>query len=232
MFINYFQISGVGIIAAGAVVLADVGEYDHFMEGRILAPPIVLIVAGAIVFLVAFLGCFGAIRESHPMLIAFAVSLLVIFILELAVGISAAVFKSDFQVIMKDTLRTSLNNYSRYEKDRMAWATMQSKLNCCGVDGPYDWLGPNSQDKAMPVSCCHPTREGAEPPNEAQCRTAQATDIYVWQDGCYYKLKEIVNTGAKVLIGVGIGIAFIELVGIVLACWLASVIKNEQGESK
>lgn len=51
-------------------MLADVGEYSHFMEGRILAPPIVLIVVGAIVFIVAFLGCFGAIRESYYLLMA------------------------------------------------------------------------------------------------------------------------------------------------------------------
>lgn len=63
----------MGIIVAGALVLADVGEYSHFVEGRILAPPVVLIVAGAIVFLVAFLGCFGAIRESHSLLIAVSI---------------------------------------------------------------------------------------------------------------------------------------------------------------
>lgn len=50
--------------------MADVGEYNHFMESRILAPPVVLIVAGAIVFIVAFLGCFGAVREKPNILIA------------------------------------------------------------------------------------------------------------------------------------------------------------------
>lgn len=35
-----------------------------------MGPPIVLIVAGSIVFIIAFLGCFGAIRESYNMLLA------------------------------------------------------------------------------------------------------------------------------------------------------------------
>jgi len=52
------------------VVLADVGEFTYFMEGRIMAPPIVLIVAGSIVFVIAFLGCYGAIKEHYNMLIA------------------------------------------------------------------------------------------------------------------------------------------------------------------
>lgn len=51
-------------------MLADVGEFTHFVEGRILAPPIILIIAGAIVFIIAFLGCYGAIKEHYNMLIA------------------------------------------------------------------------------------------------------------------------------------------------------------------
>lgn len=64
------QVSGLALIIAGAVVYADVGEFSHFMESRILAPPIVLIIAGIIIFLIASLGCYGAIRESYYMLIA------------------------------------------------------------------------------------------------------------------------------------------------------------------
>ncbi|KAG5882059.1 hypothetical protein JTB14_007721 [Gonioctena quinquepunctata] len=60
-----FAISGIGLIIAGSLVLSDVGEFGYFLESRILAPPVVLIVAGCIVFLVASLGCYGAIRESY-----------------------------------------------------------------------------------------------------------------------------------------------------------------------
>jgi len=55
---------------AGAWVLADISEFDHFVESRIMAPPIVLIVAGSIVFAIAFLGCYGAIKEHYNILIA------------------------------------------------------------------------------------------------------------------------------------------------------------------
>lgn len=51
-------------------MLGDISEFNHFVEGRIIAPPIVLIVAGAIVFLIAFLGCYGALKEHYNMLIA------------------------------------------------------------------------------------------------------------------------------------------------------------------
>lgn len=50
------------------MVLADLNEFGHFLEGKITAPPIVLIVTGAVIFLIASLGCYGAIRESPKML--------------------------------------------------------------------------------------------------------------------------------------------------------------------
>lgn len=115
------------------------------MEGRILAPPVVLIVAGCIVFLVASLGCYGAIRESYYMLMAvrpkpktsksnfenffqFALCLLIILIIELAVGIAAAVYKNDFQMTMKDLMKSSMQRFENSKGDRTAWNNIQTKV--------------------------------------------------------------------------------------------------------
>lgn len=210
-----FAISGIAIIAAGACVLADVGEFSHFVEGRIIAPPIVLIVAGAIVFVIAFLGCYGAIKEHYNMLIAFAAALLIIFVIELAVGIAAAVFKNDFSMAMKDTLKESMKNYT--EADKMAWDNVQKKLQCCGVDGPNDWSPANGFTSSFPSSCCMQDMQVI----------CQISSTLVYKEGCFSKLEMRVHKGASVLIGVGIGIAFIEIAGIILACCLATAIKRE-----
>ncbi|EFN79122.1 CD63 antigen [Harpegnathos saltator] len=192
-----FAISGIGIIAAGALVLADVGEFNHFIEGRIIAPPIVLIVAGSIVFIIAFLGCYGAIKEHYNMLIVFAAALLIIFVIELAVGIAAAVFKNDFSMAMKDTLKESMKNYS--DVDKQAWDNVQKKLQCCGVDNSNDWVTANPS-KGFPSSCC----------TEDMQVICQVNGPNVYKDGCFSKLEMRVQKGATVLIGVGIGIAFVE----------------------
>lgn len=63
----------MGIIIAGALVLSNVGDIYNFVENKMIASPVVLIVTGTIVFLVAFLGCFGAIRESYNILIAVSI---------------------------------------------------------------------------------------------------------------------------------------------------------------
>lgn len=215
-----FAISGIGIIVAGALVLSDVGEFRHFMEGRVLAPPVVLIVAGCVVFLVASLGCYGAIRESYTMLMAFAVCLLVIFIIELAVGIAAAVYKNEVHKGLRTLMKKSLDNYENNESDRIAWDDLQKKLKCCGVDRSTDW------EVKRPPSCCHAVKEGDIPPGEKHCRDAKVGDPYLYDTGCFDRIEMKSEEASKVLIGVGIGIAFIELIGIILACWMASAIKN------
>ncbi|KAL3269813.1 hypothetical protein HHI36_008871 [Cryptolaemus montrouzieri] len=218
-----FAVSGVGLIVAGACVLSDVGEFSHFIEGRLLTPPVVLIIVGCIVFLVASLGCYGAIRESYTMLMAYAVCLLIILIAELSIGIAAAVYKGDFDVTMKNIMKESLHSYNESRADKLAWDNIQSKLKCCGVTGPIDW-----PPKTRPLSCCHNIREGTPPPQDFHCQDAVPGDEILYKNGCLDGLKMKAESSANVLMGVGIGIAFVEVIGILLACWLASAIKNRE----
>ncbi len=64
------QVSGLAIFITGSIVLSDINEFNHFLDGRVTASPIVLIVTGAIILLIASLGCYGAIRESPSMMYA------------------------------------------------------------------------------------------------------------------------------------------------------------------
>lgn len=77
------------------------------------------------------------------------------------------------------------------------------QLQCCGVDGPRDWVSGYSitnragSQGSFPTSCCNDT--------QTICQTYNA-----YQEGCFSKLEMRVQNGATVLIGVGIGIAFVE----------------------
>ncbi|XP_054257840.1 CD63 antigen-like isoform X1 [Macrosteles quadrilineatus] len=218
-----FALSGLAVIMVGVLVLSEVGSYSHFLENKVLAPPIVLIVAGGIVFFIAFLGCCGAIKENYYMLIAFAVLLMVIFIVELAVGIAASVAKDEFASAMRGTLNRSMGNYTQSRTDQSAWDTMQRKLKCCGVDGPQGWSTVFA-DGNVPASCC--VANVQNDPN-ALCRNSDDSAL-VFQSGCYEKLKNKTKDNIVIIMGVGIGIAFVELAGVILACCLANAIKKEE----
>ncbi|XP_046679689.1 CD63 antigen-like [Homalodisca vitripennis] len=218
-----FALSGLAIILVGALVLTEVGSYSHFLENKVLAPPIVLIIAGSIVFFIAFLGCCGAIKENYYMLIGFAVLLLVIFVIELAVGIAASVAKEEFASAMRSTLKRSMGNYTHSQTEQSAWDSMQRKLRCCGVEGPQGW-NEVFADGSVPGSCC--VANVQNDPN-ALCRNSD-DPTQVFQDGCYERLKTKTKDNIVIIMAVGIGIAFIELLGIVLACCLAQAVRKEE----
>ncbi|KAJ8913828.1 hypothetical protein NQ315_003737 [Exocentrus adspersus] len=217
-----FAISGIGLIIAGSLVLSNVEEFSHFMESKVLAPPVVLIVVGVIVFLVASLGCYGAIRESYYLLMAYALCLLIIFIIEFAVGIAAASYKGEFQLslALRNAMNSSLKKYDTSKLDKIAWDNVQRKLECCGVDGPNDWI-------RRPSSCCHALRENAPDPSPENCRNAKPGDDYLYNYGCFPELEMKAARASKAITGVGIGVAFIQIIGIILACWLASAVKHK-----
>lgn len=77
----------------------------------------------------------------------------IIFIVELAVGIAACLYKADLQMVLKDSLEKSITRSS--PDDIMAWDNVQRKLMCCGVTGPSDWTR-YSRNKTMRASCCIP----------------------------------------------------------------------------
>jgi len=68
------QLCGLAILIAGALTYANIDKADFVMEKvhsqvNFTASPIALMVVGSIVFVVAFFGCCGAIRESHCMIV-------------------------------------------------------------------------------------------------------------------------------------------------------------------
>lgn len=58
----------------------------------------------------------------------FAVGLLVIFIVELAVGIAAACYNAEFQDGLKSALRKSMDRYDNVDADKQAWDNVQQKV--------------------------------------------------------------------------------------------------------
>lgn len=83
----------------------------------------------------------------------FAVLLGVVFIVELAIGIGACLYKAELDKSLTKSLKDSIVRSNG--DDVIAWDNAQRKLMCCGVTEPADWVD-FAKTQAIPASCCKP----------------------------------------------------------------------------
>ncbi|KAJ9576360.1 hypothetical protein L9F63_006772, partial [Diploptera punctata] len=140
-----FAICALILLIIGALTLSDVNEEDLTIYA------ICLIVVGAIGFIIAFYGCCGAIRESHCMVVTFAVFLLIVLILEIVLGIFLYIGREEIE----SALTESYDYFEHYRTGNSAIDkevdNTQQTFRCCGLDGPDYWT---RQGFAVPESCC------------------------------------------------------------------------------
>jgi hypothetical protein len=94
---------------------------------------------------------------------------------------------------------------------------VQKELKCCGGLGPIDyenstWATGQASAK-LPASCCQLNDDGTTK-NLTQCQSKNG-DFY--NQGCKAALSNWIDDHAIILIGVGCGIAALELLGLVCA---------------
>ncbi|XP_061062461.1 tetraspanin-8 isoform X3 [Eubalaena glacialis] len=133
----------------------------------------ILIVVGAIIMILGFLGCFGAMKENQFMLVLFFVGLILILLLQVVAGILGATNKSKTERALNETLQTNVHLLSATNENgklfQKAFSEIQEEviriyeetvaprglsnmgnvvtqpLKCCGlINGASDW-GNNFQ---------------------------------------------------------------------------------------
>ncbi|XP_064637784.1 tetraspanin-18-like isoform X2 [Lineus longissimus] len=172
IFIGGAALLGVGIwvavdtTGATAILTAFLGSTLYSSAAYIL------IVCGAIILIIGFLGCCGAIKESKCMLGTFFALMLLIFIILLVGAILAFVFRDTVTSVLKSEMESSLaDKYGKTDDTAItqAWDSAQELFKCCGVSGNFtsmtswylyqnsSWYAgqPNNASRVMvPASCC------------------------------------------------------------------------------
>ncbi|XP_072181105.1 CD63 antigen-like isoform X2 [Diadema setosum] len=220
-FFNFiFFVLGIGIIVGGSLTLTVYQEYVDFTGDTGTAIPIALICIGVFIFLTGFFGCCGAIKENYCMLGAYAAIMVILLILELAAGIAGYVLRDDIDNLVDKNMKELMPKYNESESTQKLFDDMQTNLKCCGVNNYTNWLGWNqSQPNTVPESCCVQPGTG--------CNNLGSPSFNIHTDGCYDSLKDLLITNIGIVAGVAIGIAVIEVFGIIFACCLMRAIKSE-----
>ncbi|XP_005748985.1 tetraspanin 34a [Pundamilia nyererei] len=219
-----------GIFLAGAVILGvgiwvqvDRSSFLDILDevedtsslSQLANVSYLLIAVGAVLLLIGFLGCCGAIRESKCMLLTFFSIVLIIFLIEVAGAIVLFVFKDVagelLQELEKNVQKSIKNNYGKENQLTSVWNNTMKELKCCGYRNYTDFTDSpfNINGGLYPAPCCNSTIS-AEKCNENK---AQHSNI----DGCFDKLLQLIEDNALVIAGVAMGIAALEIAAMVVS---------------
>ncbi|XP_076861023.1 CD9 molecule b isoform X2 [Brachyhypopomus gauderio] len=202
-----FWLAGTALLAIALWLRFDKSTSDIFQisgsPSTFLTGVYILIVAAALMMVVGFLGCCGAIRESPLMLGLFFVFLFIIFIGEVAAGIWALSNKDKIVKDVKDFYTETYKNYqtSKQEALKEALRVIQYSLQCCGTTGT---IFDGSTD-----TC--PQQQGLQALVTTSCPAA---------------IDDLFNSKLHIIGGVGIGIGVIMIFGMIASMMLLCAIKR------
>lgn len=207
-----FALAGLALVIIGVMYKFN-SEATKVLPNDFGLAPILSIIIGAIVFITASLGCCGAVKESTCMLTTYAIILLSIFIIQLAIGIYAFLQikdPHDFRNTIRKSYQDTFNHRNQNHEANETIQLTQRWLKCCGVDGPDDW-----NSNSLPPSCCENT------PN-----VCYSSSPNLHHEGCAQKMFEFLKSGSNFVGYAAIGIALIEVIGAIFGLCLASSIRN------
>ncbi|XP_012153211.1 tetraspanin 6 isoform X2 [Megachile rotundata] len=213
----FFAVCGLGILAVGIVVHLNLSDVTERLDINVMFPSISLMVVGSIIFVISFFGCCGAIRSSHCMIVTFASMLMLILLLQVAVAVYAfVIIKPVSSDDIERTYDELFQEYPNKPEVEEAVNIVQSGFQCCGVKSKWDFNAHGNFTGKIPWSCCG-KKEGEV------CEANESYDV-----GCAEQLKNAIQVAGTLLGAVAIGIAAVELIGIIFALCLANSIRNAE----
>ncbi|KAL3842440.1 hypothetical protein ACJMK2_020456 [Sinanodonta woodiana] len=236
-----FWICGGVCIGIGlwAVLDPDIESYLRQLANinipldSIMVAAYILIAVGSFMFFVGFCGCCGAIRESACMLGVYIACMAVVICGELSAGIYVAVEKGNLEGLLRKQLLGEVKNYTKLSnRTTISLDFLQARFECCGADSFKDYLSNpyfynSTKNISVPDSCCRDKGTKVTPPepiNSTACqieaRLQLNNTIELRTKGCFPILTNWLDANSAILIGVVVGIAVIEILGLIFAVCL------------
>ncbi|XP_030377657.1 tetraspanin-17 isoform X3 [Scaptodrosophila lebanonensis] len=199
-----------------------------------LDPAFVLILLGAITFLIGFTGSVGALRENTCLLGTYAIFLSVLLLAE--IGFCALAFVLKDKGWIKDQATEGLRAFIKHyredpdQQNLIDWI-QEDWLQCCGIDGPKDWDNNNyfncsSVEKGsreacgVPFSCCR--RHPQELIKNKQCgydvrKEDHPVDRNIHERGCLRAGEDWLEAHLISVAGTCISMLIMQILGICFA---------------
>ncbi|XP_078126347.1 tetraspanin 35 [Sander vitreus] len=230
VFNGVIFLAGAAILGVGIWVKVDSSSILNFLGkientptelSQVLNVGYLLIAIGALLLVIGFLGCCGAVRESKCMLMLFFIVVLVVFIAEVAGAIVILVFRPLTNDLINRVGTAAVQNirkdYGLNPDISGLWNTTMNSLKCCGFYNSSDFVGSPyyvNNNNRFPPQCCPGTCTQTVAGNNATI------------DGCFTKIKQLINDNTMVIVAVALGIAVLEICAMVVSMTLFCRIKS------
>ncbi|XP_041034888.1 tetraspanin-33b [Carcharodon carcharias] len=231
-----------------SLVIVAIGVYakiqkatDAVRDTFVIDPAIIMIVVGAVMFLITFCGCIGALRENIVLLQVFSVSLTILFLVQLAVGVLGFIYSDMAEDTVSKFMKKAIVHYRNDIDLQNLIDYIQREFQCCGWTSYKDWSknmyfnctpnNPSPERCGVPYSCCILI------PGESVINTMcgfgkQSLDQleaskFLHPAGCADKAAIWIESHLLLVGGIVLGLALPQIGGIVLSRMLIGQIKEE-----
>ncbi|XP_039886968.1 tetraspanin-33 [Simochromis diagramma] len=244
IFCYFFWVVSAILTAVG--IYAKIAREKDVVDTLTVDPALLLIVVGSVMFLITFLGCFGALRNTICLLKMFVGLLVAILLLQIAAAFVGYFFTD---TVMERTERLMMKAIERYREDQdleNAIDFIQKKFQCCGVESYKNWsrnayfecsdTNPSLEACGVPFSCC--IRLQTQTVLNTMCGYGmqQLEEKLARQDiftiGCLDKIVWWAKHNLLLVAGLTAGLLLLEVCMIALAavqiCWIKNVLQRQE----
>ncbi|XP_063294960.1 CD82 antigen [Pelobates fuscus] len=229
LFNLLFFILGAVILGFGIWILVDKTSFIAVLQSSSSSLNIgayILIAVGSLTMVMGFLGCVGAVNESRCLLGLYFSFLLIILIAQVVAGVliyfQRESLKKEMTTIIDNLILTYNYNDGKNTSAENTWDYIQRNLKCCGWISSQNWTAnPEvaNNTAVYPCSCL----ENESEQNGMCSRTNQT----IYDIGCAQGVESWLTNNLGIILGVCVGVAVIELLGLILSICLCRNIQNE-----
>jgi len=212
---------GLSGLAVGLWTLLDRGQFLSLLTSSTYhITGILVLLSGVVVVAITVLGCCGISREGKGMIVAYSALLATTIVVQVAVGITAYLYRARVHQELVVSLNTSFTQeYGMLESNLTTRAVddLQMTLRCCGAESYEDWresLWWNrdiKQNNKVPDSCC-----------KSVSRFCGVRDhpSNIYYTGCAHKLSSMAGDHLLLIGTIALVICAVEACGVGLSATL------------
>ncbi|XP_051963926.1 CD82 molecule a [Xyrauchen texanus] len=235
LFNLIFFLFGSMIMGFGLWILLDNQSVIAVLQDSSMALKVgsyILIGVGSFSMVLGFLGCLGAIYEIRCLLGLYFTCLLLILLAQVAAAVLIYFQRDVLREETTEVVTKIVANYPGQNKTtEQAWDYIQRTMQCCGWNGHIDWTANNVMKNSTagnlyPCSCHNTSFPQNNLADSGFCE-ATSNDWPIYQMGCLENVESWLFSNYGVILGICLGLAVIELLGMILSMGLCKSVHQE-----